>query len=729
MEKTETFYAHSIDGNLNEDEWHLLEDHLQETAELSKKFAEKFHSGDWGYLAGLWHDLGKYSVEFQHRLRGGKKVDHATAGAKHAGFVLPKAAARILAYIISGHHTGLQDGKNNDEACLLKRLEKKIPDFSAKPDSILNFKKVPDFPFNVKLSNEEEKDRFAFRLSFFIRMVFSCLVDADFLDTEEFFDKDKCSWRKGYPSLKELYPKLEAELERKMNQVEPSKINTLRREILGACQKSAEKPTGLFSLTVPTGGGKTLSSLAFAMKHANLHNKERIIYVIPYTSIIEQNAGVFRDIFGNGAVLEHHSNFLPDNDDNRSKLASENWDAPLIVTTNVQFFESLFANRTSKSRKIHNIANSVIILDEAQMLPAPFLLPCLETLKEISAVYDSTVVLCTATQPALDYSDNFKNGLKNVTEIAPDPSRLYEEFRRVATENLGDLTDDELVERVAGFRQVLCIVNTRKQARILCEKISEKVESIHLSALMCPAHRSKVLNKIREKLKNGTECRVISTQLVEAGVDLDFPVVYRCIAGIDSIAQAAGRCNREGRLSEKGHVYVFNPETRIPAGFLRQSADTASIVLRHHEDPLCLESVNEYFSRLYWQKGDKLDEKGILADLNEGKTDILFPFEGIAGKFRIIEEDTEPVIVNWQGTASCIIHGLRFSEFPAPFARQAQRVSIQIPNKIREQHIKLGNIELIKDRYAVLINSSLYDEKFGLDLSNPYHHEPESLVF
>jgi CRISPR-associated endonuclease/helicase Cas3 len=470
------FYAHSRNGKPPED-WHRIEDHLKRVAEMARSFANDFHAGDWAYLAGRWHDLGKYSKEFQARLLAVSdpdshietkpgRPDHSTAGAQHAYNSL-KDRGKLIAYAIAGHHAGLPDGKTNDAPCLVRRLEKNIPDYSAAPHQILNQTASLAPPFKMD-------KRVSFQLSFFTRMIFSCLVDADFLDTERFMEAEKSEWRKGYPELSGLESILLKYMEQFIARAPASVINKNRATILQHCLDAADLKPGLFSLTVPTGGGKTLSSLAFALKHAVKNGLNRVIYVIPYTSIIEQNADVFRRILGEEAVLEHHSNFEPQEEDYRSRLSAENWDAPLIVTTNVQFFESLFGNRSSRCRKLHNIAGSVVILDEAQMLPVPLLKPSLETLKELSLSYGTTIVLCTATQPSLSISAEFKDGLEGVREIIPDPAALYQAFKKIDMTYMSTLTDKELAERLMCYRQVLCIVNTRRHARNIYELIGQK---------------------------------------------------------------------------------------------------------------------------------------------------------------------------------------------------------------------------------------------------------------
>ena len=726
------YYAHSLPGRPQE-EWQLLEDHLKNVAEMARGFAEEFGAGEWGYLAGLWHDLGKYSTEFQVRLQAindpdahieskSGRPDHSTAGAQHVYSTL-RDKGKMIAYAIAGHHAGLPDGKTPDQSCLVQRFKKDIPNFSASPGSILNQKASPELPFSI------DRQRFCFQFAFFVRMLFSCLTDADFLDTERFMEAKKSSWRQGYPQLKSLERKLLKYMDEIVAQAPESIINTHRAEIYRYCLDAADSEPGLFSLTVPTGGGKTLSSLSFAFKHALINGLKKVIYIIPYTSIIEQNAGVFRQALGEEAVLEHHSNYDPPEEDHRSRLASENWDAPLIVTTNVQFFESLFGSRSSGCRKLHNIARSVIILDEAQMLPAPLLKPCLETIKELVASYGSTIVLCTATQPALSESTEFKDGLKGVQEIVPDPSKLYDIFRKVDVSPLGTLTNEELGRVLTGHEQVLCIVNTRRHARQIYEQIRENEGCYHLSALMCPAHRTEIINEIKKALKDKKPCRVVSTQLIEAGVDIDFPVVFRSVSGIDSIVQAAGRCNREGKLPKNGQVYIFMPGDGLPPGYFRQTAETAEEVMRHHDDPLALETVEEYFRTLYWLKGDKLDEYEILADLSEGSIHGDFPFRRISEKFKLIKEiGQESLIIPWNEDAQEIINELLYNDYPASAARKAQRFTIQIPARILYNLLAEGAVERVREQYNVLINKDIYRTDLGLCPEDPAFHEIENLI-
>ena len=455
----------------------------------------------WGYLAGLWHDLGKFAPEWQSYLRSktdphidevSGRIDHATAGAQHA-VRTGKILGHLFAYSIAGHHSGLLDAISED-ACLEKRLAKSIAPYSSAPREILE-RAIPDLPRSIA-----ENVRIPFVAALFTRMLFSALVDADFLATEAFMEPTRTRLRPTangslLPKMLELLDQRIAEFPAPDNEVDRT-----RAKVLDACVHAAEQKPGLFSLTVPTGGGKTLSSLAFALRHAIKHGQRRVIYVVPFTSIIEQNAAVFDEAFRSlvksetdPIVLQHHSNLSPDKETERSRLAAENWNAPLIVTTAVQFYESLHAKRTSSCRKLHNIANSVVILDEAQCLPVEYLKPCLDLLRELSARYNTTVVLCTATQPAIHRTDDFDIGLEGIREIIPNPTQLYEELKRVKVIERGPITDRALADEIAKRDQVLVIVNTRRHAQSLFRLLPDSDANFHLSALMCPAHRERTL--------------------------------------------------------------------------------------------------------------------------------------------------------------------------------------------------------------------------------------------
>ncbi|MBN1545815.1 MAG: CRISPR-associated helicase Cas3' [Syntrophaceae bacterium] len=728
-DKEMDFYAHT-NGSSDRENWQPLKEHLQNVANLAKTFAEKFNAGEWGYIAGLWHDIGKYSAEFQKRIcaAGGEdahietigKVDHSTAGAQHANDeIREKGFGKAIAYVIAGHHGGLPDGISTD-SCLRSRLEKVIPDYNNCPQELMKSR-----PLTLLL--KITPDRAGVQFSIFIRMLYSSLVDADFLDTEAFIDAKKSRNRQGYKLLNELEAVFFNKLGHLIKAAIPSPVNIQRELVLNQCMKASEKHMGIFSLTVPTGGGKTLSSMAFALKHAVRHGLKRIIYVIPFTSIIEQNAAVFRSMFGGDTVLEHHSNFEPENEDHRSRIAAENWDAPVVVTTNVQFFESLFANRSSRCRKLHNIVESVVILDEVQTLPAPYLLPCLETLKELAATYRVSIILCSATQPAVQKRSDFTKGLEEVTEIIADPQELAISLKRTEVSVLPQISNTELAEHIAKYEQVLCIVNTRKHARDLYKAVKPKDGLIHLSALMCPIHRSQVLEKIRQLLKNGKPCRTISTQLIEAGVDIDFPVVFRSLAGIDSVAQAAGRCNREGKL-KKGKVFVFTPDSGIPAGHFRQTAQAAeSVVRRHTQNILSLAAIEDYFKLYYWTKGDGLDEERILEMLNAGCQKGDFPFKTIAEKFRFIKDEMKPVVIPFDDNARQIMKSLDYCEHPLSFSRKLQRYTVSVHPNEWNKLLSMKSIEIKAEIFPVLIDETLYKNDLGLCVDDLLHRDPEDL--
>lgn len=723
------YYAHSLKGRPRE-EWQEIEEHLRNVALLAKKFASEFSAGEWAFTVGIMHDIGKYSKEFQDMLAKSvnedtndeqqRGPDHSSAGAQEAIKRFQEGIGKLLAYCIASHHAGLLDANANG-ACLRERLNKMLKNYSACPENILKISNITDLPIRFNKS----KNDIGFQLQFFVRMLFSCLVDADFLDTEAFMDKKKSQLRNKNEGLVDLRDKVIAEVNVISNN--DTAVNCARRSVFEQCIKSAQSNPGIFSLTVPTGGGKTLSSLAFALEHAIKHGMRRVIYVIPYTSIIEQNAEIFRNVCGDAAVLEHHCNFEFAQDSYKTRLAAENWDAPLIVTTNVQFFETLFHYRVSKCRKAHSIANSVIIFDEAQMLPVELLKPCMAIMKELTCNYRATIVLSTATQPVFNHSDEFRCGLEDIKEIIEKPHKLYQTLQRVSIQKLPLMSSAEIAIQINKYEQVLCIVNTRKHARQLYEAVSNKENLYHLSALMCPVHRSETIACIKAALKSNKPCRVISTQLIEAGVDIDFPVVFRAAAGIDSIAQSAGRCNREGKLPNRGKVFVFIPEDPAPPGFLRQSAETAESIMRRHEDILSLGAVKDYFRELYWRNEDRLDKNKILDRFGEGAGKCDFPFRAIGEEFRWIENGMQTIVIPYNDEAKKLITVLKISD-SKEISRKLQRFSVQVyPDLIT----KLGRaaVEPIQERYYVLINDHLYKKDIGLDWENPYFRDIEKSIF
>lgn len=726
------FYGHTRDG-FDESDWQLLRDHLLSTATLAAELSQDAGVSSLAYVAGLLHDIGKYSAAFQARLRGSQRlVDHSTAGAREVIKLFPSNPyAEVLSFCIAGHHTGLPDygsqaDISEDPTLVARRDKKKIEDYSAYITEI-DTSAVTLVPPVLKL----HPDHKLFSKSFVARMVFSALVDADWLDTEQFVRGGSPS-RGGYAGLPELYARFNAHMSRFADAQGP--VNLKRAEIYQRCIEKADLPPGFFTLTVPTGGGKTLASMGFALKHAIAHGLKRIIYVIPFTSIIEQNAAVFKAAVGDENVLEHHSNFdwaatqkLTSSKDEtisayeKLRLASENWDIPIVVTTNVQFFESLFSNQKSRARKLHNIAKSVIIFDEAQMLPRSYLTPSMSAVWELVQNYGASAVFCTATQPALE---RFLPNGTTITELAPDPPHLFEYFRRVTIVDIGERSDEELAADLCAHSQVLCIVNTRKHAQILFSQLVSVVDDpdscFHLSTLMCPEHRLKTLKTIRERLAQGAACRVISTQVVEAGVDLDFKVGYRAIAGLDSIIQAAGRVNREGRYSD-GTMHVFRPNSpsikRTPT-FVAQGSSVATTILRDFKpDPISPDAVQRYFDLLYTLQGkDVFDSKRIMKCFSNGTK---FEFAEAARAFRLIESDTVPIIIPFDKQAEVLIDELRYTPYPLSTLRKLQRYTITVyPNEF-DAIAKLGAIQRIKEDYAVLdINLT----------SGPYYHDRTGLI-
>lgn len=702
----------------HKNEWgeeQTLKEHLEKTAALCGKFADCFGAYDWGYCCGLLHDIGKYSEAFQRRIRGSaERVDHATAGAK---LCWEKGGMyQFLSYCIAGHHAGLADtgssGNVGSGGTMCGRMKKRLPDYSSYAEEI----GIPDL--NPPSFQPVQSENIGFFFSMIIRMVYSCLVDADYLDTEWFMNGGNTSRNSG-ESIEKLYEKLEMHISKWLENKELDTINGRRSEILRSCLEKGKEEKGLFRMTVPTGGGKTIASLAFALQHAKEHHMDRVIYVIPYTSIIEQNAQVFRDILGTENVLENHCNIDYESDEELKPMqfAAENWDKPVVVTTNVQFFESVFSNKSSKCRKLHNIANSVIIFDEAQMLPNDYLKPCAAAMEQFIRYYGSSIVLCTATQPAL------KNILSEETEVRELCPRMKEQFRffkRVMIRNLEKISEDELVEKLKNEQQVLCILNTKKRA----QKIYNKMEGegvFHLSTSMYPVHRKRVLSKIRKHLKEGEKCIVISTSLVEAGVDLDFKTVYRQVAGVDSIIQAAGRCNREGRrLPEESFTYIFELDEREYVPSQRQQMEVTECMLTDGKMLDDLESIRFYFEMLYHFRGESLDKKKILEQF---RTDDL-PFAKVSKEFHLIEENTKTIFIPKEEKAIKILNELKVKGFTKKLMREMSQYCVNVYENDFQKLYAAGMLlpisEEIKEDYFMLNRLEKYTEEKGLGLDMEY---------
>ena len=637
-------YAHSANRN---GEWHGLADHLRAVATQSAKFADAFGARDYGCWLGLWHDIGKFSPDFQRYLRGhGSSVDHKRAGARLGQCI------GLFALVIQGHHGGLRstaefrnwldspDRANAaGEAEARRRAEHTLP--ALEPTT------VPSLPAEVT----NDKDR---RLSseFLLRLLFSALVDADYLDTEKHFKPERAERRHVDTDIRALWERFEAKHDELAAEAADTPVNVARRDIYAACLAAADGPRGFYRLTAPTGTGKTLSVMAFALRHALRHGLRRVIVATPFISITEQTAQAYRQAFAclSGAVLEHHSGAHardPDEFDfgaERARLAAENWDAPVIVTTAVQLFESLFANTPSRCRKVHRLAGSVLILDEAQALPTHVLEPILDALRSLTSVGRASVVLATATQPAFESIPVFRQ--LQLREIVPQPRQHFETLGRV-TYDWGVAerwTWAQVADEMRSETQALAIVNTRADAMDLLDALLDDPHALHLSTRLCGAHRLDVINEVRDRLANGQPCRLVATQVVEAGVDLDFPLVLRALGPLDSIIQAAGRCNREGKLPS-GRMIVFRPEKeRLPGGSYRTATDLTFAHINEDafdpNDPG--RTAGAYFQRLF----DSVDLDR--ARVQELRTN--FDFPGTDRKFRMIDRAGEGAAIATYGT-------------------------------------------------------------------------------
>lgn len=659
MGERNDFFAHTPVG---EGAWHDLVTHLKQTSAIAEESAEKFGSGELARLAGLWHDIGKFNPDFQKYLRDCEKAKREESappakGTPHAiyGAMLASDSLQALAAIIYGHHAGLPNASRLKEAV-------RVPEVREKYENILPVARDEigglEFQEDIRsLLSDPPRDEL--QMETFQRMLFSALVDADFLDTETHFDPEVPEFRGSDIDPKQLWEVFQKDRNEFLSSAgEQTVVNEVREEVYRLCLEAAERPQGVYRLSVPTGGGKTRSGLGFALRHAIEHDLDRVIFAVPYTSIIEQTASVYQGIFtelGENAVLEHHSAVRRDDVSSgerqdeawtRARLATQNWDAPLVVTTTVQLFESLFANRTSRCRKLHNLCRTVIVLDEVQTLPVGLLWPTVSMLQELVRRYGVTVVLCTATQPALDGTSKYLEGFTSVEDIVPTERAAdhFQTLRRVEYEMPSEPWSWKEVARrlleAAPNKQAMVILNTRKDAlAVLDELKGEPV--LHLSTLLCGAHRRVVLEEVRRRLDEDEPCLLIATQVVEAGVDLDFPVVFRALGPLDRIVQAAGRCNREGKLDGPGRVVIFEPEEgKMPQGEYAAAFGEAKQMLARPEfdlhDP---EIFREYFRLLY--QDVPTDQEGIQKLRRE------FDYPEVASRYRLISNPTVPVIMRY----------------------------------------------------------------------------------
>lgn len=736
------FYAHSIEGR-EERLWQGLSSHLRGVGSLSAQFAEKFGAYRAGLCAGRLHDVGKYSIAFQNRIRNrGPKVDHSTAGARKVvelatpadGRVTPDLLiAQIVAHAIAGHHAGLPDTLGTAGA-LDDRLSRDLEPL----DPIWREEISPEvsdlWPSCIE-RRPEDLGAMPRALAFFGRMLFSALVDADFRDTEAFYaNAEGRTPNRDWPRLPDVVDGLIARIDAHMaglaTSASDTPVNRLRGEILSHVRAGAAKPTGLFTLSVPTGGGKTLASLAFALDHAKRHGLERIVYAIPYTSVIDQTAKIFRDVLGEDMVLEHHSSIDETELGEREardklRLAMEDWAAPIVVTTNVQLFESLHSHRPSRCRRLHNLARAVIVLDEAQTIPRPVLRPCVAAIDDLAARYGTSVVLCTATQPALARADGFPGGLAldASRELAPDPDRLFAALARVRLVQAGPMDDDALVTALEATEQGLVIVNSRKHALALFEAVrAAGLEgALHLSTRQTATDRLEILEDVRARLRNGRPCRLIATSLVEAGVDLDFPRVWRAEAGLDQVLQAAGRCNREGeRPVEESVATVFRASEEKPPREVGQLADAATRACAAHPDPTTRAAIRAYFQEVFWLWGkDRLDRHQVMDAWSLSAAGPNFKYREVGEAFRLIDETMAPVIVARAPEAKDALTALRAGAPPGGVARKLQRHIVQVPPRARRALLDSGDVryempDRYGDQFAVLVDEGLYEKTVGL---------------
>lgn len=753
-------YAHSVVGKPIRD-WEGLPVHLAEVGRETACRAGKFGCASLGAALGELHDFGKFKLAFQRYLHDPKVKGkgHSSAGAvyatRHFG-----ALGKIIAHAIAGHHAGLKD----DLLARDGRLDREVGELDlalAGLASVPTGFTLPDPPVPPTGFKPDGPGLSGFQFAFLIRMLFSCLVDADRFCTARFYAPFNGRVVEYGPkaTIGELSAALTAWMgataqEREQNGEALRSVNQRRAEILASVRSHAADPKGVFTLTVPTGGGKTLTGLDFALRHADTHGLDRVIVVIPFTSVIEQTAGAYRTALRDlaGEVLEHHSAF--DEEKLRGEerqgleklqLAMENWDARIVVTTAVQFFESLFSNRPSQCRKLHNLAKSVVVIDEAQTIPLTLLRPCVAALRELARNYRVSIVLSTATQPALIERPNhpdrsFPGGFREdeVTELAPNVSKLFEIMRRVTVEPAGEQDDTALAERMAAD-QALCIVNTRRHARELYRMIDGLPGARHLSTMMHAAHRSSVLRKIRGKLKAGRPCRVVSTSLIEAGVDVDFPLVMRAATGLDQLAQSAGRLNREGHRSiAESLLVVFTAVGRWVPQDLTTSVQVGERMLRRFGQG-CLEpaAIEAYFYDLYHERGrPELDRPGVLNACYDNGPTLNFPFETIARDMRLIESATRPIIVANDDESRRWLAELKDRNSEEPLrniARRLQRYTVGVRQREFKELMDARVIETIRgdifgDQFVELTNMCLYRDDVGLDCSDPHFAAPESMI-
>lgn len=770
----EKYYAHSSESD-DRSTWQPLAEHLANVGDLAASFAEPFGCSEWANAAGILHDLGKATEEFQRRLQGSfPPFDHSIAGAYAAERTdhfntRGMNEGSYLATIVAGHHTGLQDSLDvrfaayeRGDIPLAKSIDQIGVTLPEASNSVWNH-------LVAACEGRKEVGTELISCGMFVlsHLIFSSLVDADWLDTERFMSAENYARRDAAITSHESLAVLSNRLDKYLSKFkQDSPVNEARAVLLNETQMASSLPPGIFELSIPTGGGKTLTSLSFALRNALSNNQQRVVYAIPFMSIVEQTARVFRDVLGSHNIIEHVSSYdyalgsgasyRAENQDFeesvsvrrelglREKMLTQNWDAPIVVTTNVQLFESLFSNKVSKSRKVHNIANSVIVLDEVQSLPDSLLKPTLAMLESLVAVANVSVVLCTATQPALDNQWPLKS---KPVKLISNPERFDSVFgNRVSFDCTHAFEDcayelDELVKELTSCRQALCIVSSRKAARIVYDEMKCRnnfdEDLFHLSALMVPEHRTRVIDEIKARLSENRPCRVVSTQLVEAGVDLDFPVVFREVAGTDSMLQAAGRCNREGKLPSTGRVVIFDCSafaairSKKPNWLGKMRAlgvETLYHSISTGVDPFGAEAVEQFFNRRHQtSETDGEGNKPIYGLIVKKDTSHFcnsvqlghFMHETIANRYRFIADDTIAVFVPWGSEGETLLQLIEEDEFSSEMFPRIQRFTISIKNYLFEQYDRAGTIRHIAGFPVPVLETGdgmkcLYDDERGL---------------
>lgn len=762
--------------------WQLLSSHLLDVAEQSRTFAETLGLGEEGFLAGILHDLGKYRLKFQLMLLGLEdEAPHAYAGSSvcqsggSAGFM-------AASFAIGGHHAGLSNGMPANK----ERIQRQ--ENIAGPSTELVKRALADFKEQLARANETEaaqqlrhgiaclesladqkpslrsqgKDPIA--CEFLTRLLFSALVDADRLDTERFTQQHKADTREGYrsksPTVSELRKMLDSFISKKAHAEQSGEVRSLREAVRLACERDSQLPKGMFTLNVPTGGGKTLASMNFALRHAEKHSLQRVIVVEPYLSIIDQVAKEFREAFGRPAVLEHHglSTASPKSarDDNPTALdlAAENWSAPIVVTTTVQFFESLFTDSPATSRKLHNLANAVVIFDEVQNFPRHLLLPLLAMLQQFSELTGTSFVFMSATLP--DFSATVQSAIKfgEYAAALPNNKPIQATLQRFpALHRIGDAGRPftvsprvnydweetlpglskwtQIAGAIQGCPQSLTVVNLKRHAHELClELLKRDVRVLHLSTNLCPAHRREVLRSAADLLKTDEKFALVATQCIEAGVDIDFPVLFRAIGPLDSIAQAAGRCNRHGLRAEKGRVILFTPEDegrdekrKLPPSAIYQqgTAETRDTFWKHDlNNP---ETFVRYYDRLF--RLDSLDQpthpdfkdRKINRDLRPS-----LAFEDTAKAFQVIDSPTTSVFVGWSGRGHSVQRLkklIRTAQFDSSRLSRVMRMVRRFQVNIYEHEFR-GYTMLFEEIIPGVFFTAAYHPEYGLNLNGKW---------